>query len=216
MKMRLLLFLSAVILSMLACQAASPGDSQEPTQPDGMLFQDDFADSNSGWDQVTASDGVTDYADGIYRIFVNNANTDVWANPGLSFGDVRVEVEASKVGGEDNNDFGVICRYQDAENFYFFVISSDGYYGIGKVAEGVQTLIGNDLMKPSEVINQGDSSNRLRAECAGSALRIYANDQLLAEFEDTTFTSGDVGLIAGSFDNPGVDIHFDNFVVSQP
>jgi hypothetical protein len=216
MKMRFFFFLLAVVLSMLACQATSPADSQEPTQPEGVLFQDDFADPDSGWDQVTAADGVTDYADGIYRIFINNANTDVWANPDLNFGDVRVEVDATKVAGDDNNDFGVVCRYQDAENFYFFVISSDGYYGIGKVVEGAQTLIGNELMQPSEDINQGDSSNRVGAECAGSALRIYANDQLLLETEDTSFTSGDVGLIAGSFDNPGVDIHFDNFVVSQP
>jgi hypothetical protein len=33
---------------------------------------------------------------------------------------------------------------------------------------------------------------------------------------DSSFSSGDVGLIAGSFATEGTDIHFDNFVVRQP
>jgi len=33
---------------------------------------------------------------------------------------------------------------------------------------------------------------------------------------DDDFTSGDVGILAGSFDKPGSDIYFDNFVVYKP
>ena len=140
----------------------------------------------------------------------------MWANPGLSFNDSYVEVMATKVGGDNNNDFGLICRYQDENNFYFFIISSDGYYGIGKVVNGEQLLIGNDSMPPSEVIRQGDESNHLRAGCVGSQLSLAVNGQMLAEYEDTDFVSGDIGLLAGSFENPGTDIHFDNLVVTKP
>lgn len=43
---------------------------------------------------------------------------DAWANQSRSFpGDVRIEVDAAKIGGPDDNDFGVICRYQDIDNF---------------------------------------------------------------------------------------------------
>jgi hypothetical protein len=34
--------------------------------------------------------------------------------------------------------------------------------------------------------------------------------------EDDTYASGDVGLIAGTFDEPGTDIRFDDFVVYRP
>jgi hypothetical protein len=213
MKLRFLLFSSALLWAVLACSAASGGTVE---QPSGVLFQDDFSDPESGWDRVIVSDGVTDYADGVYRIFVNTSNTDVWANPALDFTDVSVEVDATKVDGENDNDYGVICRYQDGENFYFFVISSDGYYGIGKISAGLQQLIGVDSMPPSDAIRQGNATNHLRAVCAGSKLSFYVNDQFLAEYEDTEFTSGDVGLVAGTFDTPGVDIHFDNFVVTEP
>lgn len=204
----------AMLMASLACSLfpTTPGDIQSGE----VLFQDDFSDPASGWDRVNVSDGITDYQEGIYRILVNTANTDVWSNPGLDFADVRVNVEATKVGGNDNNDYGLICRYQDNDNFYFFIISSDGYYGIGKVLDGDQMLIGTDAMPPSEVIAQGNATNRLRADCIGEHLSLYVNDQQLASYEDPDFSQGDVGLMAGSFDSSGTDIHFDNFMVLKP
>jgi len=229
MKPRAYLILPVLLLAALACQAASSGSDNAPTQPETstqgeqpaapaakVLFQDDFSDTGSGWDRVNATDGVTDYADGVYRIYVNSTNTDVWANPGLEFSNVRVEVDATKMGGDDNNDLGVICRYQDNENFYFFVISSDGYFGVGKVSAGTQDLIGEESMPPSEHIKTGNASNRLAAECVGETLRIHVNGQLLGEYTDTEFATGDVGLMAGAFDVQGTDIHFDNFIVTEP
>jgi hypothetical protein len=185
-------------------------------QPSNVLFQDDFSDPSSGWDRVNEEEGITDYMDGAYRIFVNTRNTDVWSNPRLNFDDTQIEVDAKKVGGDDNNDFGVICRYKDTNNFYFFLISSDGYYGIGKILDGEQLLIGDEQMQPNEDINQGNATNKLRADCVGNKLSIHVNGVLLAEHQDDSFTSGDVGLVAGSFNNPGTDIHFDNFIVRKP
>jgi hypothetical protein len=105
----------------------------------------------------------------------------------------------------------VVCRYQGRDNF-FFVISSDGYWR-WKVSQGEQKLIGMDSMPPSEVIKKGNVTNHLSAGCVGSQLSLAINGELLIEEEDPDFTSGDVGLIAGSFSEAGVDIHFDNFVV---
>jgi hypothetical protein len=220
MKPRILLALTALILASLACSLVSSGDNSSdnpaPQLPSNVLFQDDFADPTSGWDRVTNENGTTDYADGAYRIFVNATGSDVWANPGLDFKDVRVEVDAAKAGGDNDNDFGVICRYQGPGNYYFFIISSDGYYGIGKVSDGQQKLIGMESLPPSEVIRQGEATNHLRADCIGSKLSLYVNDQFLAQSEDSEFASGDVGLLAGTLGTPGTDIHFDNFVVSKP
>jgi len=184
--------------------------------PMAILFQDDFSDPYSGWDQVDVPEGITDYENGYYRMYVNTTETDIWANPGLHFTDVIVEVDAAKGGGPDDNDFGVICRYQDVSNFYFFIISSDGFYGIGKVVDGEQNLIGADQMYPHEVIKQGNTTNHIKVDCVDSHLVLYANGAKLVEVEDSTFSSGDVGLIAGTFAEAGTDIHFDNFVIYNP
>ncbi len=218
MNLRVYSLLLAVFLSTAACSMLPAGDggSQSPPLPENVLFQDDFSDPSSGWDRVSEAEGITDYYDGVYRIFVNTINQDVFSNPGLSFSDVRIEVDTAKVGGSDDNDFGVVCRFQDLDNFYFFIISSDGYYGIGKVFEGVQTLIGGEFMLPSEVIRQGDTTNHMRADCIGSRLSLYINDEYLAQYEDQDLVTGDVGLMAGTIVSPGTDIHFDNFKVLKP
>ena len=213
-KRNMSLFIAMLILTAFACGL---GSGSEPEYlPEGVLFQDDFSDPSSGWDRVDVSEGITDYVDGIYRIFVNTDNTDVWANPGLDFTDTIIEVEATKVGGPDDNDFGVICRYEDNENFYFFIISSDGFYAVGRVIDGVQELLGESEMLPGEAIKTGDVRNKIQVDCVGSQLTLSVNGEQLTTVEDTTFTSGDVGLVAGTFDELGTDIHFDNFIVREP
>jgi hypothetical protein len=180
---------------------------------------DDFSDKSGKWDRVNVEgEGITDYANGAYQIRVETANMDVWANPNeQSFTDVRVEVDAQKVaGGTDNNDFGVICRYKDESNFYFFIISSDGYYGIGKVKDGTQELIGMDNMRRSGKVNLGDATNQIRADCVGSTLTLYINGQQVDSKTDSDFTEGNVGLIAGTFEDIYTDILFDNFKVLKP
>jgi hypothetical protein len=36
------------------------------------------------------------------------------------------------------------------------------------------------------------------------------NGTVLAEVEDGSYRNGDIGLYAGSFFEPGVEVHFDN------
>jgi len=218
-KLKLTAVIIPLMMTMLACSLFGGEDSSpsDPVSlPSDVLFQDDFSDPSSGWDQVNEDDGSTDYVNGVYRIYVDEANYDIWANPGLNFTDTVIEVEATKIGGPEDNDFGVICRYQDLDSFYFFIISSDGFYGVAKVINGEQELIGMENMEESDVINQGSASNIIRADCVGNQLSLYINGEKVADASDSQYPSGDVGLIAGTFDISGTDVHFDNFVVREP
>lgn len=185
-----------------------------------VLFQDDFSDPNSGWDRVDADYKMTDYQNGGYRMWTSRTMFDIWATPYQSFtGDIVIDVDATKIGGPDDNDFGVICRYTEANStfsFYYFLISSDGFAVIGRVLDGDQQYISAEAMMPADGINLGAATNHIRAECIGQNLKIYANGTLVAEATDSYLTSGDVGLMAGTFGEPGVDILFDNFVVTRP
>jgi hypothetical protein len=181
-----------------------------------VLFDDDFSSPASGWRRVTAATGASDYMDGVYRILVNEPNVDIWSRPGLKFGDVRIEVEAFKVGGDRDNRFGVICRAVDDDSFYTFIISSDGFYGIGMINDGAYQLIGMDALQPTDAIQLGSAMNHIRADCVGDTLTLVVNGVQLAQVKDNTFSSGDVGLVAGSYTTPGTDIRFDNFIVYEP
>ncbi len=223
MKPKFLVAVAVLALAALACEPPF-GNTSETVSPNisvdtdlGLLFEDDFSDSNSGWVQNSYDNGSTDYERGGYRIFVNAENWSAWANPGRNFTDVSVNVQATKIGGDDDNEFGIICRHANVDNFYVATISSDGYYGflIRKDGESLVFLNMENMLKASAIIH-GDVMNSIRLDCIGSTLSLYVNGELVDETVDETFASGDVGLYAGTFSIPGTDILFDNFVVRAP
>ena len=180
-----------------------------------VLFQDDFSSPNSGWDHLLTAEGIMDYDGGGYRILVNALQTNFWSTPHKDYANVRIEVEVGKLAGPDENRLGLICRYSGAD-YYFFIISSDGYYGLGIFTGGQIKLLGQEQMLFNENIHRGVTVNRLRADCIGNTLTFFVNGFQVAQIQDSTLASGDVGLLVGAFSQPGVDIIFDNFAASNP
>jgi hypothetical protein len=209
---RLFVFALIFIFLLSACSATQ----QPQSLPSGsVLFQDDFASATSGWDRMLVNEGVMDYDAGGYRIMVNALQTNFWSTPSKNFADVRIEVDTGKLAGPDENRIGLLCRF-NGKDYYFFIITSDGFYGVGLFKDGQATLLGQSEMLSSSNINKGLAINHLRGDCIGDTLTFYVNGFQIAQAQDSNLTSGDVGIIAGTFATPGVDIIFDNFVVLQP
>jgi hypothetical protein len=212
------------ILLAFAAALAACGPTGQPQQAEpGILFRDDFSQTNSGWDTHTGPDLTTDYVDGRYLIAVEEPGVDVWARPGLALTDLVFEAETQYAAGPLNNEYGLICRYErrgDGRNsFYFFFVSSDGYYALGKVVGDVRTILSPEVgsFQPSEAIRlEPEATNTLTATCTGNRLALAVNGLQVGEFTDDELRRGDIGLIAGTFDEGGVRIHFDNVVVRQP
>lgn len=216
MKKLFIIFTSLILLT--GCSQISSLWAQEIYDaPSGaILFLEEFTDDKNGW-RTWHDDGshITYQAEG-FRFYANQANYDLWSTPGYSFQDMQIDVEALKLGGPDDNAFGVICRYVDADNFYAFLISSDGYAGILRVLAGNYTLLNADTLEYSAAIIQGEAINDLSASCIGEQLSFAVNGTELFVVEDGNFKIGDVGLFVSSYDEAGVDIFFDNLIVYQP
>jgi len=184
------------------------------------IYIDDFSSSEGGWDIQSSENSYADYIDNSFHIAVYSTYYDVWANPDFYYGnDAQIKVDATLIGGEDDNNFGVLCRYTGAPSspsFYFFEISSDGYAVIGKVIDGEPEYISSAQMMPSSAINQGYATNHLRADCIGSQLDFYVNGRTVMSTTDYSLPSGGVGLIAGTFDAAYTEIAFDDFIVVVP
>lgn len=183
-----------------------------------LVFQDDFTDPESGWQEQAGPAGSMGYQESLFWIQVLAPQTNLVAALPENYWfpeDIEIEVQARKAVGQNDNFYGVICRYQDDLNYYWFVISSDGYYGIGKVKEGKPMLINRDQMPPSEAIQQNDSWNNLRATCTGSTLSLYVNGYLVDQQQDGDFASGDIGLMAGSGAAGQVIVTFDWLMVKE-
>ncbi len=183
----------------------------------GILFYDDFSNPGSGWDQFNESDYSVDYYQGAYHIMVKTDMFYTWGNPaGQDFEDVSIETDATKNGGPDDNDIGVICRYKDTDHFYYADISSDGYFGIVRVSGESSVILGRDYLEYSNVINQGAATNHIRFDCVAEQFTLFVNGDKLDQQTDGEYSSGNVGLLAGSYETPGTDILFDNFGVYVP
>jgi len=205
--------LLAVASGCAALRAAPP--SPELASRGSILFQDDFSGRLGGWDRLKASEGIMDYDSGGFRIVVNQVETNFWTSPRKSYADAQVEVDAAKLAGPDENRIGLICR-RTGDRYYFFMVTSDGYYGIGLFSDGLASLLGQSQLEFNDRILTGMAVNHLSAECAGDRLSLEVNGVPLASVSDSSLTSGDVGLLAGTFGEGGTDIIFDNFIVRAP
>ncbi|MBT3322305.1 MAG: hypothetical protein HN392_08480 [Anaerolineae bacterium] len=210
MKKKILFIVFSFAILLVACRP-------EPIPISGdILFSDDFSTQENGWTRLINEGGLMGYDAAGFRFFIREEGVDYWTTPGLSLSNTRVEVDVLQYAGPVENRMGIICRHQNDQNFYFFVISADGYYAIGKNKDGRSTLLEQNAMQYSGAIKKGVVINHLRAECQGSTLSFFVNDVPVALVVDEDFSSGDVGLLAGTFDRGDLDILFDNFVVTQP
>jgi hypothetical protein len=217
-KCGLLLPLLGLVL-LAACQLGDP-DTETCVEP-GVLFKDEFAASTCGWVLYSQGGATAVIEDELLRLSTSQPGPIWWTNPGRNFDDVIVTVQARQAGGPDDNAFGLICRYQSAENFYVFLISGDGYYAIGKYQSGAEqieylTSDGQHAFIRSDAINQGVATNQIRVSCVGNELSLAVNGLPLVTVTDPTFVTGDIGLGVSACELGTAVIEFDNVQVIAP
>ncbi|MHB0857647.1 MAG: zinc-ribbon domain-containing protein [Anaerolineae bacterium] len=176
-----------------------------------LLYSDDFADEASGWDTWESDESSVWYEGGRYHLLVNKVDWIAWGNPYEAFDDCVVQVETIQVEGPDDNGFGLLLRYVDVDNFYRFEVSGDGYYRFDLMMDNEW----HSLIEWTEttLINTGNATNVIAAVCAGSNYTFYINGTEVDSYNDDTFSSGDVGLTAGTIEEVGVHVAFDNLKV---
>ena len=199
----ILAIIALLLLSpMVACTAAPS------TQPWETAFE-----TPGSWD--LSSDAAADVMiqDGKLLIHILQPGQIAWTTAGQSFADFLLQVEATKVAGPEDNEYGVLIRMDENDHFYAFSISSDGYARVARYEEGNWMVMGPDWF-PHDAIHQGTQTNILEVEARGAQLSFRVNGEEVTTVEDTTLAKGDVGLYAGAFENPDVQIAFDNLRVT--
>lgn len=200
MPRRLLLL---IILCLAACR----------TQLDRLPYQDNFEDPASGWDVYEADYASAGYREGQYVVEVYRPNTEAWGLSGKRFEDVILQVEARLVDGV-GGDYGVLCRYQNRESFYYLGVTSDGvgFIFVNQPGRGLE-LLGRVR---SDAIRLGWDTNRLEVACVGERLALQVNGVVILEVSDGRWHRGDVGLAAGTFAQTNTRVHFDDLRANAP
>jgi hypothetical protein len=213
------LLLGVLAIALMGC-GATDAEPDACDAPPEILFFDDFnGEQDCGWASYSRGGGVASVENASMQLTVNQPGQLWWTNPTRNFDDVVIRAEARQVAGPNDNAYGLICRYQNEENFYVFLISGDGYYSIGKYqsgSEAVTYLTENGQFQQSEAINQGVASNELLASCVGNELTLEVNGVPLLSVTDPTFVTGDIGVAAATLQSEAAVVEFDNVQVTLP
>lgn len=180
------------------------------------LYSDDFSSEGEwGTDSSEISDKLVE--DGRFLIRVKQSGYLSWSVPGQSLEAVRVEATIRN-DGLPEAAFGVLCNFQDNDNFYMGGITGDGYYAVIRKAAGEYTVLTdatNNQWQPSDDLPLDAESYQVALECFDGLLRLYANGTLITEVQDYEFNSGDIGLFAQTFDNSPAEVRFDDLRVTR-
>lgn len=197
----------AILVVVLGAACGGDGDAG-----DAVAFSDDF-EAPGGWH--TSSDPEVDisYSDGSLGIEIKVIDRVAWSVAGRSVSDGIVSVDATPVGGPDDNAYGLVARHVDDRNFYRFEISADGYYAVQAPTGSVGWEFLVDWTE-SPAIHRGRETNRLSVKLDGPAMTFFVNDVELVSVTDERYSQGDVGVIAGTFYvEAGTHILFDAFSI---
>jgi hypothetical protein len=192
-----------VLIALTGCGAAesAPAESWHVTFDDG-----------AGW--VMSSDAVADVAvvDGALQVHVIEPGQIAWGSSERSWRDLHLTVDATQVSGPLDNEYGVLLRMKDDQDFLAFSVSGDGYVRAARYGSGTWTVLGSDWT-PSDAVRQGEATNRLEIVAQGGQFEFTVNGQSVLQVEDAALVQGTIGLYAGAFSEGDVVVSFDNLDV---
>jgi S1-C subfamily serine protease len=183
-----------------------------PTGGD-IIYQDDFSDTQTGWPEERGSSDAFYYQSGRYFIEINIENYFRPISGGENLEDMIVSIDTRVESSSGDGDYGVLCRYQDTDNFYMFEITQDAYYAIYMMRNGEWYPLLDYTYSPSL---ENVTEAAFQVGCIDDTLSFAVNDILLGEVNDNTLSAGDYGFFVGTFDQAGNTVSFDNLKVQLP
>ena len=215
----LALVASLVVASPTAATKRSPFRQTEPAQAileriaairmRPATASEHFRRATDEWPPPAATGAARTFNLSTLRFALAERQTVAWSLSNLTADNFYAEVDAFHVDGPLDNGFGLLFRYVDAENFYLFVASHDGYYSLQTLTDGAWGQL-IEWTPTDEVNTDATAANTLGVLADGPQITILLNDAVLATVEDDRFVGGRIGLMAGSFDEGGVNVAFDD------
>jgi hypothetical protein len=206
---------------------SSPEPEQQPTQvptiapetvPAGVLYNDRFRDTSSGWPSAEFDNFYIGYHEPeFYHVEVHEPNDNtIVVLPGQEFGDITAEVEvfADEANTAQSGDFryGLVLR-RSGNQYYAFMISpgTKAWHVLKSSPTGLEVLEeGTD-----DTIQGLADVDMLRVDANGPIFTFHINDQPVSQVEDATYTAGDLGFIVETFDSPRAHIHYDSLTIRE-
>lgn len=198
---------SSITTTVSATETALAQAAVTPTVAETQLYQDSLTDTPSNW----ANDSHCAFKSDGYHI----AGGYVCVAPDAAGAtDVDINVTVKAVHTTTNTGYAIVFRHVSSGNFYSFEITPDGQWGLYKFVNSNATAV-SDLQSSAAIQTGASATNQMRVLAVGSHFVFYINGQQVGVVDDSTFTSGTVGL-ANDDSASTSEIVFTNFSTAKP
>lgn len=193
----------------------------EPIRDNDPDYSDDFGSEDDRWPTVEYEQGSIAFARRGLNFRITAPNYALWTTgqeiAGLNPADMLVESEVVRRRGANNDTYGLLVRYVDNDNFYYFGISGAGTFSFWRVVAGEwRALV--EWTASTAILTADEDVNRLGVLAQGDRFLLLVNDVPVADVHDATFAAGGAGFYAGTYEQNDLDVTFDNmdvWVLSQ-
>ncbi len=172
------------------------------------------------WDQTTTDFLTREIIDGQFLITNNRANTATTTlfDPAYQYGDVTIIMDAHLIDAVSSaSGYGIVFRYQDAENYNVFAVDGRGRFSIWVRDSGVWNELRNTntTWTENEAINADSESNLLRVEIYQDTFTGYVNGAEVVQVVDDTIDRGGIGIYLATTPQGMAKIAVDAFSVNE-
>jgi hypothetical protein len=153
--------------------------------------------------------------DGVLQISVKPGIE--WYSPykALSEQDLVISVQARQLAGPPKSEMGIICRWQDKDNYVVAALRLDGKVSLWRKAAGTDERW-QDWTSMAAPLSTELEWHTLRLTCQGSQILFAVDGTQVATAEDPAPGSGSLALMAGLLQPGELTVAFDGLEVSRP
>ena len=179
-----------------------------PTAYNGNIFSDPLTSNANGWSNDThcffRSDG--------YHIVGNGEAWECFAPTDVP-NDFTAQVQVKQVAGPSNQGYGIVFRHTSAGNTYLFLIDGNGHWTIQKCVNQNCSILAAWSSSGGAIQSGLNKENTIEVDATGSHFTFSANGKQIGQINDTTFSSGSLGLTGA--DASKSEVVFTDLVIDQ-
>jgi len=193
----------------------------ENVVPGDVLYGDDFTDPASGWPQEKYDNYFIGYHEpDYYHVQVQSPNdktlVPVPEKPLFDDATIEVKVFTDLDNTAEGGDYlyGVAFR-RSGDQYYVFAISppTQKWYVLKSSLNALEVLRegSDDSIQGTSLATQ----DTLRVDAKGSSFFFHINDNLVDQYNDTSYPSGEVGFYVQTFDRARIHAHFNSITIRE-
>ena len=195
---------------------------------DETYLYDDFSSDALGWTVYQDDVTITKYEEEAFSIQVTQQNTFDWVYLPVDFIPYEINFDVRSFDGPQDGTFGVLCQYQDVDNYYYIEIDlltkdytiaqsiDDKFIPLTPLNENGQ------YWQPADQLNEPPTEiNQIGVSCYLDIIGLFINNEFVDSVTvDQPFNDpGQAALFVYAFDfagEAGYKVFFDNVEAFQP